>query len=234
MVDHPPGRVPVRMNVEEVVLAHTRNRPNKVVVSHTWIDDCTSQGAFLDHRPFVVQFVDSGEMNYEPLQPLLDIPQLGAAANPISYVDDDDEDDDLDELQADLNETRAEEVEEGQSQSRKRSRSRSTSPPGSLIVIAPDDVSGTDGADYLGQGGGSHEEDELSDPESESEWGGEDDNTMGCSKRPKAPRTSNASRTKVASEDQKHYDFLRDELRSMPLNMGRTAFLDSLDTRVSR
>ena len=149
-------------------------------------------------------------------------------------MDDDDEDDDLNELQADVHEAGAWEVEEGSSRSRKRSRSRSTSPPESLIVIAPDDVGGTDGADYLGQGGVSHEDDELSESDSESEWGGEDGNTMGYGKRPKAPRTSNATRKKVAPEDQKHYGFLRDELRSMPSNMGRTAFLDSLDTKVSR
>ena len=51
-----PGFARIGSPADEAAYAHTRGRTSRMVVSHTWVDECTNKGQLLDPRPFLIEF----------------------------------------------------------------------------------------------------------------------------------------------------------------------------------
>jgi hypothetical protein len=58
VVAREPGRGVITSDVDRVALLQVRGKASRMVVSHKWLEDCTSQGVLLGPRVYRVDFVD--------------------------------------------------------------------------------------------------------------------------------------------------------------------------------
>jgi hypothetical protein len=67
-----PGSAYIEGPEDIVAFSQTKDRKSRMVVSHTWVDECTNKGLLLDHRPFLIEFEPPSDRHDSPHSPTLD------------------------------------------------------------------------------------------------------------------------------------------------------------------